>query len=135
MQVVRLIVWIAITAIVVFFISMNLGQKVPVRFWPLDNGDRLLFEWPVGVIALVFFLLGFLPMWLVHKGTRWRLSRRISSLENATRANSVARSEHVAETSPPHAAPSHATATQSEVSPGMRHGDDTALTSDDTPRS
>ncbi|GEM_PF-515695 len=100
MQVVRLIVWIAITAVVVFFISMNLGDKVPVRFWPLDNGDRLLFEWPVGIIALVFFLLGFIPTWLYNKGMRWRLNRRIESLETAART-SVAANQPNAETPPP----------------------------------
>lgn len=117
MQIVRLIVWILITAIVVFFISMNLGEKVPVRFWPLDNGDRLLFEWPVGIIALFFFLLGFIPMWLVHRGVKWRLGRRISSLESAQQARIATPPVDTPPPPPPAPAPQESANLQSEDTP------------------
>ena len=87
MQIVRTIVWIVITAILVAFIAMN-WDHAPVNFWPTGDG-YLHLEWPVGLIALVFFLLGLLPMWLLHRAGRWRLTRRIASLENAVRANAV----------------------------------------------
>ena len=89
MQIVRTAVWIVVTAILVAFIAMN-WERAPVNIWPLDNGDKLHFEWPVGVIALVFFLLGFGPMWLLHRAGQWRLQRRISSLENSVRATAIA---------------------------------------------
>jgi uncharacterized integral membrane protein len=57
-------------------------DKAPVNFWPIDNG-YLHFDWPVGFIALVFFALGLLPMWLLHRAQRWRLTRRISTLESS----------------------------------------------------
>lgn len=88
MQIIRTIVWIAITAILVAFIAMN-WTKVPVNFWPLDDGNYVHFEWPVGVVALVFFLLGLAPAWLYLRATRWRMQRRIASLENSLRASSV----------------------------------------------
>ena len=83
MQALRTIVWIVVTAILVAFIAMN-WEKAPVNLWPLSEG-YLLFEWPVGVLALVFFLLGAVPVWLLHRMARWRLERRIASLENSLR--------------------------------------------------
>lgn len=92
MQVIRTVVWIVLTTLLVSFIAMN-WERAPVNIWPLENG-YLHFEWPVGVIALVFYLLGLLPMWLLHRAGRWRWTRRISALENSVRATS---------TPPPHA--------------------------------
>lgn len=84
MNVIRTILWVVLTALVVAFVAMN-WLFVPVNFWPLEN-RYLHFEWPVGVVALVFYLLGAIPVWLVAKAGRWRLQRRITTLENAARA-------------------------------------------------
>ena len=88
MQPLRTIVWVVITAILVAFIAMN-WDKAPVNIWPLEE-DYLHFEWPVGFIALVFFLLGLVPMWLFHRAARWRLTRRIAALETSLRAAAAA---------------------------------------------
>jgi uncharacterized integral membrane protein len=88
MQIIRTILWVLVTAVLVAFIAMN-WSKVPVNIWPMDDGNYLHFEWPVGVIALVFFILGALPMWVVHRAGRWRLKRRIHSLENTVLASSA----------------------------------------------
>jgi uncharacterized integral membrane protein len=66
MQALRTIGWVILTIILVAFIAIN-WVTVPVNFWPLSDGTYLRFEWPVGFVALVFFLLGFLPMWLVNR--------------------------------------------------------------------
>ena len=99
MQALRTIGWVILTIILVAFIAIN-WVTVPVNFWPLSDGTYLRFEWPVGFVALVFFLLGFLPMWLVNRAGRWRTSRRIESLENTQR------------TAPNGAAPPFGTTTQ-----------------------
>ena len=88
MQIIRTIVWIVITALLVAFIAMN-WDRAPVNIWPTESG-YLHFEWPVGIIALVFFLIGLVPMWLLARAGRWRMTRRISSLENTVRANTIA---------------------------------------------
>jgi len=88
MQIFRTIIWVILTAILVAFIAMN-WTPVPVNFWPLDDGKYLHFEWPIGIVALIFFALGFGPLWLFHRAGRWRLQRRIASLENTVRATSV----------------------------------------------
>lgn len=86
MQIIRTITWIVLTAILVGFVVMNWGQKVPVNFWPQDSGTPLHFDWPVAIVALFFLLIGFVPMWIYARAIRWRLSRRIATLENAMRA-------------------------------------------------
>lgn len=83
MRVIRTLVWIVITALLVAFIAMN-WEKSPVNIWPVEGG-YLHFDWPIGFIALVFFLLGLVPMWLLQKAVAWRLNRKISSLENSVR--------------------------------------------------
>ena len=81
MNIIRTVVWVVITAILVAFVAMN-WDKAPVNVWPIENG-YLHFDWPVGFIALVFFGLGLLPMWLLHRALRWRLSRKINTLESS----------------------------------------------------
>jgi putative membrane protein len=88
MQVIRTILWVLITAVLVAFIAMN-WTTVPVNIWPLEDGNYLHFEWPVGIVALVFFLVGALPMWLVHRAGIWRLKRRIHSLESTVLATTA----------------------------------------------
>lgn len=96
MQILRTVVWTLIIAIVGLFVSMNWGEPQDVLFWPGGEGSRLLFEWPIGFIALFFFVLGFLPMWLLNRATKWRLTRRIGHLEQATRNVATRRPEQAA---------------------------------------
>ncbi|MEJ2458256.1 MAG: LapA family protein [Novosphingobium sp.] len=88
MHLIRPVTWIALTAVLVAFIAMN-WTKVPVNLWPLDDGNYIHFQWPVGIVALLFFLLGMAPSWLYLRAVRWRMNRRISSLENSLRASSM----------------------------------------------
>ncbi|WP_159982652.1 MULTISPECIES: LapA family protein [unclassified Novosphingobium] len=88
MQIIRTITWIVVTAVLVAFVAMN-WNRAPVNFWPLDNGNYIHFDWPVGFVALLFFGLGMLPVWAYLRAVRWRLNRRIASLENSLRATSV----------------------------------------------
>jgi uncharacterized integral membrane protein len=88
MNVIRTITWILVTAVLVAFIAMN-WTTVPVNFWPLQDGNYLHFEWPVGVVALAFFVLGMAPVWLYLRAVRWRLSRRIETLERSLQASSM----------------------------------------------
>jgi uncharacterized integral membrane protein len=88
MQVVRTLVWVLVTAVLVAFVAMN-WTKAPVNLWPLDQG-YLYVNWPVGLIALVFFALGLVPAWLLHRITRWRLKRRIGQLESTVSLVSTA---------------------------------------------
>lgn len=88
MGAIRSILLILLTIALVAFIAIN-WAKVPVNFWPLEDGTYLHFEWPVGFIVLISFVAGVVPMWLLHKGARWQLNRRIANLENSVRAVST----------------------------------------------
>lgn len=86
MQMIRTILLVLIAIALTAFVAIN-WETVPVRFWPAGDGQYLKFDWPVGFIALFFFFLGMLPMWLIHKGSAWALKRRIGNLENTLKAN------------------------------------------------
>ncbi|MCL4673019.1 MAG: LapA family protein [Sphingomonadaceae bacterium] len=111
MNVIRTAVWMIITAMVVGFVVLNWGEPQQVKIWPGSAENDFLFEWPVGFMALMFFLAGFVPMWLYHRGVKWGLNRRIAALENAARVNAA-----VAPAPVPPAAP--AEPLTSEESPG-----------------
>ena len=87
MQIIRTLMWIVLTIVLVAFIAMN-WHRAPVNIWPLET-NYLQLDWPVGFIALVFFLLGFVPMWLYHRAGKWRWQRRVNALEHSVRATAV----------------------------------------------
>ncbi len=95
MQVIRTIVWVLLLVVLLLF-SINNWQQVEVKIW-----EGLILETRLPALIVVAFLLGLLPMWLLHKAKGWRLTRRINALENTVRATT---------TTP--AAPPVATATQ-----------------------
>ena len=56
-----------------------------VQIW-----TNIVLETKIPALVIVAFLLGLVPMWLIHRGTKWRLKRRIAGLESAARANATA---------------------------------------------
>ena len=87
MQAIRTIIWVLLAVALAAFIAIN-WNPVRVNFWPLSDG-YLHFDWPVGFIVLFSFVLGLLPMWLLHRAARWRLNRRIATLENTVKATTA----------------------------------------------
>ena len=83
MRVIRTVVWVLLLVMLLLF-SLNNWQMVEVRIW-----NDLLLETRLPVLVLAAFLLGLLPMWLLAKAGKWRLTRRINALEAAVR-NAVA---------------------------------------------
>lgn len=84
MQAVRTIVWVLVLVALLAFSFLN-WRPVEVTIWP-----NLVLETKVPALVVVAFLMGLIPTWLVHRGVKWQLQRRISSLENAARANATA---------------------------------------------
>lgn len=87
MQIIRTVVWVIIVAGILLFSAFN-WDPVEVTLW-----ESLVLETKVPVLVIVSFLLGLVPMWLLHRGVKWQLNRRISSLENAARNAALARHE------------------------------------------
>lgn len=83
MQVLRTILWVLLAVVLVVFAVYN-GKPVEVQVWP-----TLIWEPPLAALAIFAFLLGLVPMWLVHRTVKWRLKRRVASLE-ATLASGLA---------------------------------------------
>jgi len=80
MQIVRTIVWVLILVALLIFSYFN-WKPVEVQIW-----DNLVLETKVPALVVVSFLLGLVPMWLIHRGAVWRHRRRISALEANQRA-------------------------------------------------
>lgn len=93
MQVIRTIVWVLVLVALALF-SINNWQSVEVKIW-----EDLILETRLPVLVIASFLAGLLPMWLLHKGARWRLNRRINLLENTVKATSATDPRPVATTS------------------------------------
>jgi hypothetical protein len=83
MQIVRTIVWVALLVLLLAFSFFN-WRPVEVQIW-----DNLVLETKIPALVLVAFLLGLVPMWLIHRGSKWRLQRRITTLENAARTQAI----------------------------------------------
>src|SRR5690554_6585713 len=79
MQFIKTLFWVILAVILVVF-AVNNWTLASVQIW----GDvRIDTKLPVLVIGA--FLIGFVPLWLLHRTTKWRLGRRIKTLEAAAR--------------------------------------------------
>lgn len=92
MQFIRTLFWVLVLAALLIFTAFN-WKPVEVQIW-----TDLVLETKIPALVIVAFLLGLVPTWLIHRGTRWRLNRRISHLETAARGGTPPRPT---ETTPP----------------------------------
>lgn len=137
MQIVRTIVWVVILAALLIFTAFN-WNPVEVQIW-----TNIVLETKIPALVIVAFLLGLVPMWLIHRGTKWRLKRRIAGLESAARANATAAAatpvvtEPVAPTRPGDGVEtentSSTTTTKTDEEPAIAVESDTAPTRPNTP--
>ena len=79
MQIIRTITWV-IVALALLIFSINNWNSVEIKIW-----EDLVLETKIPALVIVSFLIGLLPVWLLHRGTRWQMRRRIKSLETAVR--------------------------------------------------
>ncbi len=79
MQVIRTIVWLVLVVALLLF-SINNWTTIEVKIW-----ENLIWETRLPALVLISFLLGLVPMWLLHVAGRWRMKRRISALEAVAR--------------------------------------------------
>lgn len=83
MQILRTVIWVVLVIALLIF-AVNNWTVVQVKIW-----ENLIWETKLPMLLLIAFLLGVLPMWLLHTGTRWRLKRQISSLQDAASVSSA----------------------------------------------
>jgi lipopolysaccharide assembly protein A len=75
MQFLRTLFWVMIAAAIAIFSYMN-WTPITINLW---NGLVLDTRLPVPVIAA--FLLGLLPMMILHRATRWSLNRKLTNVQ------------------------------------------------------
>ena len=78
MQIVRTIGWVLLLFSLLAFSFFN-WKPVEVQIW-----SNLVLETKLPALVIISFLLGLVPMWLVHRASKWRATRRINALETAT---------------------------------------------------
>jgi uncharacterized integral membrane protein len=101
MQIVRTIVWVLLLVVLLIF-SINNWSPVEVKIW-----EGLVLETKIPALVVISFLLGLLPMWLLHRITAYSARRRISSLESAARTVAVTPPPAVDPATDPLVAPEH----------------------------
>ena len=67
--------WVLLAVIVVLFASRN-WNDVTLNLWGDIQADV-----KIPILLLIAFLIGFLPIWLVHRARLWSHRRRIEALE------------------------------------------------------
>ena len=80
MQIVRTVIWVLLLVGLLIFSLANWDPTVTVTIW-----QDIVVDTKIPAIVIVSFLIGFVPMWLFHRGSKWRTNRKIASLENAAR--------------------------------------------------
>ena len=95
MRFLKTLIWVTIIIGLIVFATNN-WAPVSVILW---GGLRLDTKLPA--LMIVAFLLGFLPLYLLHRTQMWRLKRRILTLEGNQQTSTF---------SPPAAPPSAYTA-------------------------
>ncbi|MCH7629424.1 MAG: DUF1049 domain-containing protein [Proteobacteria bacterium] len=75
MKILRTIFWLLVVAALAAFTVAN-WQPVEVRIW-----QGLVLDTKLPALVIFAFVLGFAPTWLVYRTTRWRLTKRIATLE------------------------------------------------------
>ncbi len=80
MQIVRTVIWVLLLVGLLLFSIANWDPTVTVRIW-----EGIVVDTKIPAIVIVSFTIGFLPMWLYHRASKWRMQRKIASLENAAR--------------------------------------------------
>lgn len=75
MQFLKTIMWVVLAVVMVVF-AVNNWVPVTINLW---GGLQLDTQLPVLIVAA--FLLGLIPYFVLHRATRWSMSRKLSNME------------------------------------------------------
>lgn len=85
MRILRTIIWVFVLFGFLIFAIYN-WQPVELTLW-----QNLVLETKLPVLAVLAFLIGFVPMWAYYRSIAWGLNRRIRALENSLKQTALAR--------------------------------------------
>ena len=75
MQFLKTLFWVLVAVIVVLFATRN-WASVTLSLWGDIQADI-----KIPILLLLFFLIGFLPTWLIMRAKLWTFRRRLEVLE------------------------------------------------------
>jgi lipopolysaccharide assembly protein A len=78
MRFLKTLLWVALLVGLTIF-AINNWEPVSVKLW-----GGMLLDTKLPMLVIVSFFGGFLPLWIWHRATHWRMKRRIMSLEGKT---------------------------------------------------
>lgn len=96
MQAFRTLFWVVTAVIIVLFAMWN-WSPVSVKIWPSIGGNSqgLRLDTFLPLVIIGAYLLGAIPVWLLHRASKWSLTRRV---ENAERELANLRQQNIAAT-------------------------------------
>ena len=78
MQFLKTLFWVVLAVIAAVFSLKNWTPPVKINLWgDLQADVRLPF------LLAITFLIGFLPSFILHRATRWRMRRRLETAERS----------------------------------------------------
>lgn len=83
MQFLRTAFWVILAVAIALFCKAN-NRPMEVKIW-----GEIVWETRIWFPILLAFLLGALPLWLVGRATKWRLKRKLDSVEKALAAATI----------------------------------------------
>lgn len=93
MQFLKTLFWVLLAVVLALFASRN-WSDVTLSLWGDIQADT-----KIPILLLLFFLLGFLPTWLMMRARIWSMRRRLEALERQSAP--AAHAEHAAEEEEP----------------------------------
>jgi uncharacterized integral membrane protein len=81
MHFLKTLFWVLVAVVVVLFVARN-WTPVTLNLWGDIQADV-----KIPLLLLVFFLLGFVPTWLLMRTRVWTYRRRIDALERSAAAS------------------------------------------------
>jgi len=77
MQFLRTVFWVVLAVVGVIFGTNNKGV-VTVALW-----GHIVTDMPLWLVALIAFLIGLVPMFILYRATRWSMRRRLDAAQRA----------------------------------------------------
>jgi len=77
MQFLKTLFWIMLTVIAVAFAFKN-WTSVELLLW-----GNIVIDVKLPILLLAAFLIGLVPMYILHRATRWRLRRKLETVQRA----------------------------------------------------
>jgi uncharacterized integral membrane protein len=94
MQFLKTLFWVLLAVVLALFASRN-WSDVTLNLWGDIQADT-----KIPILLLLFFLLGFLPTWLIMRARIWSMRRRLEAFDRqnapATQAEAAVEEEPAA---------------------------------------